>query len=537
MGEPENPVNMRPDAVTRWSRVNFGEAIQGVQTPLSWAVWERGMEIATRRGMRTLGILGADETTMPADPARRMCGVFYGRSAGNVNFFRMVGARIPGSSPDVLEEKVFGEVSGAPLAGRPGGVARSAAIAVKFPVGALRAPGGLRALLAEQRVWWRRSVIEAPPTDLDGGQRLVREGADRFLAACVGHSVVSMIGPQLLEALTELAGRTLGDPALGMDLASGYGGMEETELIADLWAAAQGRLDLAEIQRRHGYHGPDEGKLETRSWREDPAPVRAVLAGYRRRDLADPRARERERTARRQELATRVLAALPPWKRPGARLVMSLAGNFITAREVGKAAFLHALDGARCGARVTGRALVERGLLDDPEDVFFLTLDEVTGPPDGDLRERAGQRKADHHRYLGLELPPAWYGTPEPVVAAPADTPRPATLRGIGVVGSKVTGRARVVHDPATVEFEDGDILVCATTDPSWTPLFMLADALVIDTGGQLSHGAIVARELGVCCVINTVTGTRDIPDGATVTVDGATGLVEVREDHRTPGR
>lgn len=50
-----------------------------------------------------------------------------------------------------------------------------------------------------------------------------------------------------------------------------------------------------------------------------------------------------------------------------------------------------------------------------------------------------------------------------------------------------------------------------ATTDPSWTPLFMLADALVIDTGGQLSRGAIVARELGVCCVINTVTGTRDI--------------------------
>jgi pyruvate,water dikinase len=66
------------------------------------------------------------------------------------------------------------------------------------------------------------------------------------------------------------------------------------------------------------------------------------------------------------------------------------------------------------------------------------------------------------------------------------------------------------------------------TTDPSWTPLFMLADALVIDTGGAMSHGAIVARELGVTCVINTGTGTRVIPDGATITVDGSTGIVAI---------
>ena len=79
-------------------------------------------------------------------------------------------------------------------------------------------------------------------------------------------------------------------------------------------------------------------------------------------------------------------------------------------------------------------------------------------------------------------------------------------------VGTGVAGNCQLWKD------DDGDILVCKTTDPSWTPLFMLAAALVIDTGGQMSHGAIVARELGVTCVINTVTGTRDIPDGATIT-------------------
>ena len=96
------------------------------------------------------------------------------------------------------------------------------------------------------------------------------------------------------------------------------------------------------------------------------------------------------------------------------------------------------------------------------------------------------------------------------------------------MVGDVVTGRARIVSDPAAAELEPGDILVCATTDPSWTPLFMLAEALVIDIGGEISHGAIVARELGVPCVINTKTGTRDIPDGATIRVDPRAGTIEV---------
>jgi pyruvate,water dikinase len=319
-----------------------------------------------------------------------------------------------------------------------------------------------------------------------------------------------------------------GDRALGIELATGFGGMEETRIISDVWSVAHDELTIDEFVRRHGFHGPEEGRLDTRSWREDPAPVEAIARSYLKGAVADPRERERTQIARRAAAEQRVLAALPRWQRGQARWATKLAGTFIPAREIGKASFLHTLDAARCAARRGGEILVKQGFLAEPEDVFFLTFDEFTGTPDRDIADRVAARRADAKRYEALDLPQAWTGNPEAItsggtVAAPAQNGR---LQGIGVVGGVVTGRARVIHDPTAAELEPGDVLVCATTDPSWTPLFMLAGALVIDTGGEVSHGAIVARELGVTCVINTVRGTRDIPDGATVSVDGARGIV-----------
>jgi phosphoenolpyruvate synthase/pyruvate phosphate dikinase len=100
-----------------------------------------------------------------------------------------------------------------------------------------------------------------------------------------------------------------------------------------------------------------------------------------------------------------------------------------------------------------------------------------------------------------------------------------------GVAGSpgRVEGTARVVVDPFDAEpLEPGEILVCRFTDPSWAPLFSLADALVIDIGAAASHGAIVARELGVPCVIGTGDGTRRIRNGDRLKVDGSAGRVEI---------
>jgi phosphohistidine swiveling domain-containing protein len=533
--EPANPVHMSSGPETRWTTVNFAEAIQGVQKPLGWAMWNLSMETSVRIAFGAIGVLARSEVPPPGSADKRISGIFYGRAAGNVDVFHLLGDRMPGSSGDTLEQKLFGKEPDpdGPARKPMSAYKRYPIVAVEMPRAARAAAKRLRPMRAEYRHWWQRAVLDSPPTDLEQSQALYRAAAQHFIAIGVHHTVTTLLANALLEQLELMATKSLGDATLAMDLATGYGAMEETELIEDLWTVAQGRLVLDEVIRRHGYHGPDEGELSSPTWREDQSPLEALIRNYKRTELESPRVREQRQLERRLETERRVLAGLSPMARPGARLTMRLAGTYIPLRELGKASFLHALDGARCAARAGGRVLAENGVLADPEDVFFLTGDEFLGTVEASTRELIAERKERHERYQTVTLPPSWSGRPQAIPIAVAEPSRngegPASeLRGIGIVGDRVTGRARVVHDPHSVDLEPGDILVCVTTDPSWTPLFMLADALVIDTGGAMSHGAIVARELGVTCVINTVTGTRDIPDGATITVDGSSGLVAI---------
>jgi pyruvate,water dikinase len=102
-------------------------------------------------------------------------------------------------------------------------------------------------------------------------------------------------------------------------------------------------------------------------------------------------------------------------------------------------------------------------------------------------------------------------------------------IQGIGSCSGTATGRARIVVGPASVaDLEPGEILVCPATDPSWTPLFLAAAAVVVDVGAPLSHASIVSRELGIPCVVSARHASRRIRDGATVTVDGTHGVVRV---------
>ena len=140
--------------------------------------------------------------------------------------------------------------------------------------------------------------------------------------------------------------------------------------------------------------------------------------------------------------------------------------------------------------------------------------------------------------------PPPALGTPPPPaedpfmdavvvrllgVVPPEENPDPKLLKGVAGSGGTITGTARVVRSLAEAsDIEDGDIVVCEMTLPPWVPLFSIAGAFVTDTGGVLSHCAIVAREFGLPAVVGTQFGTSAIKTGQTVTVDGNAGTVRI---------
>jgi phosphoenolpyruvate synthase/pyruvate phosphate dikinase len=136
-----------------------------------------------------------------------------------------------------------------------------------------------------------------------------------------------------------------------------------------------------------------------------------------------------------------------------------------------------------------------------------------------------GERKAARIRYGELEVPDSWSGMAQPA--------RPAASRADRIDGTPaspgvVEGTARVVLDPIEAVVEPGDILVARETDPSWASLMFLASGLVADVGGLMSHTAIVARELGIPCVVNTGSASRTIATGDRIRIDGTTGCLEV---------
>jgi pyruvate,water dikinase len=115
------------------------------------------------------------------------------------------------------------------------------------------------------------------------------------------------------------------------------------------------------------------------------------------------------------------------------------------------------------------------------------------------------------------------------MMAAGAALPQQAAgdrLTGTPASAGTATGKVRVIINPVGARLEPGEILVAPSTDPGWTPLFMTAGALVMEMGGVVSHGAVVAREYGIPAVVGVADATTRLRDGQSITVDGAAGTV-----------
>jgi len=106
-------------------------------------------------------------------------------------------------------------------------------------------------------------------------------------------------------------------------------------------------------------------------------------------------------------------------------------------------------------------------------------------------------------------------------------------LRGAPASPGRITAQARVILDPTGARLEPGEILVAPSTDPGWTPLFLTAGGLVMEMGGMISHGAVVAREYGIPAVVGVAGATAHIITGQRITVDGSAGTITLEEDVR----
>jgi pyruvate,water dikinase len=526
VGEAENVLHSRSGPRASWSTINLAEAMPGVATPLGWSVWGPAGELGARAPFLAMGALPASQAAVPDDPEERVINIFFGRVAGRVDFFCEMGDLIPGVTGEGIARDVFGFVP-PDYVSRPSR-RRWPVCAAKLPPTFIRLPSVMRRTRRDTEAWWREEIARHGTLDLAGAKEQLADAAQRFRATLALQATNVACGIQPLYEQVSLLATAAGID--GARLMTGHGSHEETAVIRDLWAVSRDRLTLDAFLARHGYHGPHEGEISGVVWREDPAPVRQLVAGYRGvGDDSDPARTARTRTGEREQLEAELLAGLSSARRVQARFLLRLVARYLPLRGVGKVAFLQSLDVGRAAARRIGALLAADGVLADPEDVFLLTLDELTGAFPGDPRGLVEERRALRARYQGVELTaPCWTGTPEarPVVAAQ----RVDFLSGVAASPGLVEGRARVVTDPAEADMEPGEILVAHTTDPGWASLMFLAKALVVDIGGLLSHAAVVARELGIPCVMNTGVGTQVLGTGDVCRVDGNAGTVEILE-------
>jgi pyruvate,water dikinase len=165
--------------------------------------------------------------------------------------------------------------------------------------------------------------------------------------------------------------------------------------------------------------------------------------------------------------------------------------------------------------------------------IFYLIPDELPQLVSGKtFNEVIATRKTRRELMLQIEVPDVIFSDALENIGAPIATDAAEIYTGVGVSTGVASGKARVLLNPADVRPSDRDyILVCPSTDPAWTPLFLHAAGLVMERGGILSHGAVVAREYGVPAVANIPNATQHIADGQMLQVDGNQGTVSIFPD------
>ncbi len=564
----------RNDRLPYYTRANAGEVLPDPASPLGWSmVFEKGLLPGWYRGFVEFGIYGAEEFNTP--PKIPMVGIFGGYFYLNLSHMRLLGLRL-GANLEEFDAGLLGSHPDTPpYEPHPDDInpelSAKAAATIGEILGSTSFPD-----IDEDRARTARLAAERPDLTALSDAELVERARsfawelDNGFARHDFSSLASTLGPSILAGLCS----SVGAPELQLELISGLGDVDSASPSRGLWVLSREANASAEIsalfdqgpeavlsavtspstdaQRafaasfasfmlESGSRGPNEWDIHALSWEADPIVPLRLIDGIRKASDADsPEARHERLEARRVAAADRLRAALAGNDEALGTLEMALASTSlcVPARERTKATCVAAVNEVRMTIRELGRRGVETGRFAKPEDVMMLLdeeLDDYVADP-ASFTNLIAERLAEYDNLYDLDPPFIIASDPLPLSQWKRRSERRMpllkegeVLTGLGGGAGRYSGKVCVLNDPADMaKLEPGDVLVAPFTDAAWTPLFLLAGAVVVDVGAMNSHAVVVSRELGIPAVLSVTTGTSQLVDGMLVTVDGTVGTVTV---------
>jgi pyruvate,water dikinase len=550
-----------------YTRGNIGEVFPEVVLPLTWGLFGGAAERGWRRAFEQLGLL------MPGDldPSEEMVvlGVFGGYAYINASYVRLLGVRAPGGTVEAIDLTFFGRSDAPGYRPAPGHKnLRSSARLGRTVLSLLRTDevAGLDDDKAAVEAYRRRR----PGDDASDDALLAHlHDLEPLFEDLFARHILNTFSVALVSgALTDLCTKA-GHADLLVSILGGIGDVESAAPSSAMWALARAAQAVPEVaavfdegitglddQLRSlpaaadwvgrfddflavfGSRGPNEWDIGSDPWQLRPELALAAIDRMRAApDDHEPRLQAARLARERAAAVAHVAARLNAVDRMQFRRLARATALYSQARERSKTTIIAAIHSARLSQRALARGITARGGPTSGWAVCLLTPDELTAAlTDPTPFTSIVEERAALHARLSALIPPfvldgvvpdpaTWEnrdGTAEPLAAG-------VVIRGIAGCPGVARGRARVVLDAAEPgDLGPGDVLIAPITDPSWTPLFLAAEAVVVDVGATMSHAVIVSRELGIPCVVSAVGATRNIPDGALVEVDGNAGTVTV---------
>ena len=315
---------------------------------------------------------------------------------------------------------------------------------------------------------------------------------------------------------------------LAKSLIVGLEGDLTVDMNCKLWRVAQGELSVEDFLKEYGHRTVGEFELAQPRWREDTSFIHKMIEIFRTSESADPVERletqKNERQRAEGELADLLSSSKSSYMRKNIEQELEYTQRYMPFRETAKFYIMLGYELIRKGLLEISR----RYELDD--DIFHLTPDELPSLVEGrQLSDRIAQRKKRRQQLLKIPLPEVIFSDALDEIGNPPSVDSADEMRGLSVSVGVAEGIARVLLTPTDVTSDEINyVLVCPSTDPGWTLLFLNACALVMERGGMLSHGAVVAREYGIPAVVNISNATKVIRDRQKIRVDGNRGGVTI---------